>query len=277
MRRAGFTLVEIISAVAIMAVLIALLVPASTDYIREGRKAKEISAARKLVAAYLTYASDHDGQLMSGYGGSGDPTYQPGSVTDAMGAPLSFPADARYPWRLASYFDYDMEAILFNGNENALKDQVDFHYAASVSSNLGMNVTFVGGDYGGSSDLAPSERAFRTFGQFCIQRLGQAERPSELIVFASARRTVKDVGFFKVLSPYFTGRRWAGSWDPNSAPEATGYVDFRYKGKAVTAMLDGHAELLGFDELDDMRHWSDQAEQNNNPNYSLQKVITIQQ
>jgi hypothetical protein len=197
-------------------------------------------------------------------------------VKDATGQTLSFPANARYPWRLAPYLDFDLHAILFNGNESALKDKVDFHYAASVQPNLGMNVTFVGGDYGSSSDLVPGARATRTFGSFCVQRVTQAERPGELIVFASARRTTHDEGFYQVKSPYFKGRRWATSWSPESAPEAFGYVDFRYNGKAVATMLDGHAQLMTPDEMDDMRHWSNQAAATDNPDYSLTTVIVIQ-
>jgi prepilin-type N-terminal cleavage/methylation domain-containing protein/prepilin-type processing-associated H-X9-DG protein len=276
MHRGGFTLIEILAVLAVVAVLTAITVPTYTGFIREGRKAKETSAARKLVGAYLTYTAEHEGLLMSGYGGSGDPTYAPGEATDATGQALSFPADARYPWRLAQYLDYDMGAILFNGNERALADTADFHYAASVSPNLGMNVTFVGGDYGGSSDLVPSPRATRTYGAFCVQRLGQVSRPAELIVFASARRSKKEVGFYKVKSPYFSGRRWLEKWDPDASAEAFGYVDCRYNGRAVAAMLDGHVELMPFDELEDMRHWSNQATDSDNPEFSLSKTFMIQ-
>jgi prepilin-type N-terminal cleavage/methylation domain-containing protein/prepilin-type processing-associated H-X9-DG protein len=276
MRKAGFTLIEILAVVMIIAALLAIAVPTFANGILEGRKSKEISAARKVIAAYVSYAADHDGWLMSGYGGSGDPSYQPAEIVDATGARLDFPANARYPWRLAPYLDYDMHTILFNGNENALKDQVDSHYAASVQPNLGMNVTFVGGDYGSTSDLAPSQRAIDTYGQFCVQRLSQADRPAELIVFASARRTKKDVGFYQVKSPYFTGRRWAADWNPDAAPESFGFVDCRYNGQAVTAMLDGHVEMMGADKLDDMRYWSNQAAESDDPKFTLAKVQVIQ-
>jgi prepilin-type processing-associated H-X9-DG protein len=109
-----------------------------------------------------------------------------------------------------------------------------------------------------------------------VQRLGQTARPSELIVFASARRSKNEIGFYKVKSPYFNGRRWAGAWNSDASPEAFGYVDCRYNGRAVTAMLDGHVELMDFDGLEDMRHWSNQASEANNPEFSLQKTFVIQ-
>ena len=262
-RRGGFTLIEVIAVAAILAVLVSMAVPATIQFIEQGRKGKEISAARKIVAGYLLYASDHDGALM--------PAYKSEDASDASGAVVGFPANARYPWRLAPYLDYDMHTILFNGNENALKDQVDFHYAASVTPNLGMNVTFVGGDYGSTSDLVPSPKANSKFGNFCVTQLGQASKPSTLIVFASARRGKSQVGFYQVKSPGFTGIRWSGKWDPAAPAEDYGFVDMRYDRKAVAAMLDGHVELLDEDQIQDMRRWSNQAAEQNNPLFTVKR------
>ncbi len=264
MRKGGFTLIEVIAVAAIIAVLASVAMAATARFIEEGRKGKEISAARKIVAGYLLYASDHDGYLMPGY--------KSDNATDAAGVGIEFPANARYPWRLAPYLDYDMHTILFNGNENALKDQVDFHYAASVAPNLGMNVTFVGGDYGSASDLVPSDKANSRFGNFCVTRLGQAAKSASLIVFASARRGKNQVGFYQVKSPSFTSSRWSGKWDPDAPAEAYGFVDMRYNRHAIAAMLDGHVDLLDEDEIQDMRHWSNQAAEQDVYHFSLQKI-----
>ncbi|MGH8046633.1 MAG: type II secretion system protein [Chthoniobacterales bacterium] len=263
MRNGAFTLIEMLVVVTIIGSLIALSVPVMSRYLNEGYKAKEISAARKIISAYLTYAADHDGMLMAGY------RQEP--ATDATGVALGFPANARYPWRLAPYLDYDMHAILFNGNENALKDEVDTHYAASVSPNLGMNVTFVGGDYGSGSDLVPSDRTFAKYGNFCVTRLNQVSRPSSLMAFASARRGKRQVGFYQIKSPVLTATRWSGKWDENSGAESYGFVDMRYDKKAVAAMMDGHIELLDEDGIQDMRHWSNQAAEQNDPHFKLKK------
>jgi prepilin-type N-terminal cleavage/methylation domain-containing protein len=264
MKQSAFTLVEMLVVVAITATVIGISVPVAAKAIESARKAKEISAARKLVAAYLEYAADHDGFLMAGY--KDDP------ATDAVGAPLSFPSNARYPWRLAPYLDYDMHTILFNGNENALKDEVDFHYATSVTPNLGMNTTFVGGDFGSSSDLEPNPRSFARFGNFCITRLSQATKPSSLIVFASARRGENQVGCYQIKSPNLNGTRWSGSFNPKGSGESYGFLDMRYGKHAVAAMLDGHIALLSEDEVKDMRRWSNQAAEQDNPNFTLKRI-----
>jgi len=263
MRNRAFTLIEMLAAVTVLAVLIGIAVPVTARCISEGRKAKEISAARKLISAYLSYAADHDGMLMAGY--------RQEEARDSAGLALEFPANARYPWRLAPYLDYDMHAILFNGNEGALRDQVDFHYAASVAPNLGMNVTFVGGDYGSASDLVPSARAFSKFGSFCVTRLGQTAQSAQLIVFASARRGKNQPGFYQIKAPNLTFSRWGGKWDPDAPADAYGFVDMRYDKRAVAAMLDGHVELLDEDAIQDMRHWSNQAAEQNNPHFTLTK------
>jgi hypothetical protein len=45
----------------------------------------------------------------------------------------------------------------------------------------------------------------------------------------------------------------------------------RYDKHAVAAMLDGHAELLDEDGIQDMRHWSNQAAEQNDPHFKLTK------
>lgn len=54
---------------------------------------------------------------------------------------------------------------------------------------------------------------------------------------------------------------WSASnfWDPKSAPSTYGYIDFRHNKKAVSAMTDGHVEMLGISQLRDMRRWSNEA------------------
>lgn len=259
----AFTLVEMLAVLAILAVVVTISVPAFGRYVEGGRQTTEVSAARKLVASYLSYAADNDGYLMAGY--------QAEDVSDASGQAIHFPANARYPWRLAAFLDYDMKAILFNGNENALKDKVDFHYAASVRPNLGMNAVFVGGHYGSGSPLVPGGAAASRFGPFCVTRLGHASKPSQLIVFASAREKPGAVGYFEIRAPNLMKTEWSGKWDPKAPADAFGHVDLRWDDRAVAAMLDGHVELLDEDQMRDMRRWSNQAAEQNNPNYTLQR------
>ncbi len=263
-RLEGFTLVEVLAVTAIVAVLAAVTVPVVGKLRGEGLKAQEIAAGRKLIVGYQLYASENDGKLMAGYADASEEAW------DAAGNAVHFPANARYPWRLAPYVDYDEGAFVLTGNDIE-GEMSDSHYAASVSPNLGMNVTFVGGDYGSSSDLKPSARAFATFGNFCAMRMVQVSKPAKLIVFASARRAKDEVGNYKVLSPYLGSKRWSNTFDKDRSAEAFGYVDPGFNGRAVAVMLDGHTELLDENELQDMRRWSIQAADEDDPNFTIKR------
>jgi type II secretory pathway pseudopilin PulG len=257
-------LIELLAVTAVVAVLAAVTVPVLGRLQSEGRKADEIAAGRKLIVGYQLYASENDGQLMPGYAEAGT------MAVDAAGNRIHFPASARYPWRLAPYVNYDMKTFVLEGNRIGSKTD-DSHYADSVAPNLGMNVTFVGGDFGSGSDLQPTERAIERFGNFCATRLTQVSEPSKLIVFASARRSKSEIGNFRVQSPFFGSRRWANSWSADQPAGAFGFVDLRYGQRAVAVMLDGHAELLDEDQLQDMRRWSIQAADADDPNFTIRR------
>lgn len=51
----------------------------------------------------------------------------------------------------------------------------------------------------------------------------------------------------------------SNSWDPRSAPQTWGYIDFRWKGKGVAGYMDGHVELQNITQIRDMRKWTDKA------------------
>jgi prepilin-type processing-associated H-X9-DG protein len=114
------------------------------------------------------------------------------------------------------------------------------------------------------------------YGDFCVTRLVQAVSASSLIVFASAcygDGASRVPGYFRVEPPYLSGRRWATEYHDAASYLAYGNVDFRHGGKAVAAMLDGHVELLEFEQIDDMRRWSNQAAASGDSEHYLGKTI----
>jgi hypothetical protein len=103
--------------------------------------------------------------------------------------------------------------------------------------------------------------------------MDQALRPSKLITFISARAELQPLapmlgrpeGFFRVDPPYFAPsrpRQWDHAYDRFSPTPGlnSGFVSLRHAGKAVAAQLDSHVEVLGWDDLNDMRRWADQAD-----------------
>ena len=236
-QRNGFTLVELLVVVGIIAVLISILLPALGRARRQARGLVELSAARQLMAAFYLYANDNDGRVLPGY--------YAGEAADEAGNPVTFPANARYPWRLMPYLGGVLRgAILVNDQIDSLgqRDPADpaaWDYTASVFPSFGMNVENVGGDlvHGGPEH---------------ITHLGRPRRPTELIVFASARYNAAghQSGYFEVRQPT------APEYDPAAPAFEFGFLDPRHNGRAAVGFFDGHAAMVGAQELTDPQHWS---------------------
>lgn len=263
MKRRAFTLLELLVAVAIIAVLSALIFTSVAKSKKAGNMAREISAGRQMVAAYIASAGDRDGKLMVGYS-SGE------AATDDLGKPVMNPANGRYPWRLAPYLQYRLQGVMLVNEQEAIckiKNHDDFVYRASAYPSFGINATYVGGNE--RMGLIPSPATLRYYGDFVVTRLAQAAQPARLIVFASARYSgdSAEAGHqsepqpgFHVLTPPRTHKiEWKGGFEEKGSAENFGYVDLRHNGRAVCVMLGGNVELLDEKQIQDMRYWSTQA------------------
>lgn len=264
---AGFTLVELLVTITIIIILVATTF-VGVQCVRDRSKAAvEVGAAKNLIAGYLTYAADHNGALLPGY--KSDP-----DATNLEGKLVGSPPNARYPWRLIPSVPVVKGVMFYNGNESHLQDK-DADYKVSVWPNMGINAIFVGGSYGSDGPLdASSERVNQLLGNYFVSNLAQADDPSKLIVFGSARHPESSgengQGYYKVEAPNMTGRNWSsGAWKEDGQPKDHGYIDLRNSGKAVVAMLGGNVEVLDEKQLRDMRRWSNQAIRDNNPDFIL--------
>jgi len=136
-----------------------------------------------------------------------------------------------------------------------------------------MNSTLVGGDQTGS--LSPTPGNISRLGNYCLTNLAQAVKPSWQIVFCSAHYQNEpgegQFGYHSVSPPSLTGRKWPRIYDPKLTADRYGYVHFRYNDKAAAVMLDGHAELFDFEQLQDMRRWSNQAAEEDEPNFLIHR------
>ena len=276
-QRAGFTLIELLVVIAIIALLISILLPALGKARACTYRVKSLSAARQLMIAYGLYADENDDNLLIGYAARGH-VIGADTPRDETGSPLeTIPEVARrYPWRLAPTFDYDWRGLY--EDEHALteiRDQPDFEYVISLFPSFGANVVFIGGSsnhYAFETDGSRDLQARALFGDFFLRRRSDARRPSDLITFASARGKndfgldylPDPQGYYQVLPPRFIsqqGRLWDDTYQEESDDPGNnaGFVSLRHEGRAVTAMFDGSGRTMNWDQLNDMRHWSDQA------------------
>jgi prepilin-type N-terminal cleavage/methylation domain-containing protein len=249
--RSAFTLIELLVVIAIIAVLSAFALPVLGRMMDSGQQASEVSAARGLVAGFLSYAAENNNRLLPGFKAP-----EPGTVIrdSKDGAEITnTEAVMRYAWRIAPYVDYDMSTLLAGNAKYAAPNDPMYHYLVSVYTPLGMNTSFVGGHFGSGGLVDAGNR--RTLPGTVVTNLHQATKPSQLIVFASAFNTQdgRKPGNFYVVPPKLR------SGDGNN-------VDFRWNDKAIIACLDGHVEMLDREQMNDMRRWSNRAAETDNPN-----------
>ena len=258
----GFTLVEMLVVITVITSLGSLSFVGIRNAREKARTVVEINAARNLIVAYLGHAAENNGKLLPGY-------QIDSQATNLEGELLTDPMNARYPWRLAKSVPSIQGVMLFNGTESVLKDE-NRDYLVSVHPNLGLNATLIGGHFGGGSPLPPTPRLIEAYGKFYVSHLAEAEEPHKLIVFASARSAADRPGYFEIRPPNLTNKVWsAREFSRNGSAAAHGFVDFRWNGKAVVAMLGGNVEMHDEPALRDMRCWSNQAASANQPDFMI--------
>lgn len=253
--RAGFTLIKLLTVIAIIGVLAAILIPTIGACRQQAKKSREVSAARQLMVAYHLAADENRGRLIPHQDLAATGT------TNEHGQIITDIAGMRWPHRIRPYLGNRFRATLY------VNEQADYYdetaatsdYTLSLGTTFGLNGPFVGGD---ASSLIKDRP---------VQSVAQAATPARLIAFASAHyRTLNPrAGYWRIGSPSagWPSANLAGVPAAIAQDAAYGWLAYRWDGRATVAYLDGHVALQSCAELRDMRLWSDIARRTDNPDY----------
>ncbi len=279
MDRRGFTLVELLVVVAVIAVLVSILLPALGHARRSARQVHGMSNLRQVLMGYRYYTDESNGSIMYGYLPGGDVEGQYFLIRDPdSGHTFGPPVNQRYPWRLSPYVR-NVWGVLYSHrpprdvplSTDETNDAFMKAYYISIEPTFGINAVFVGGYAGlyqgfeplGGGSYAPKRNAHVVF------REAEVQRTAELITFAESKWRgggieEGDQGFHWVTPPNCKGERWRVENDRIQIVDQTGALiglpEGRFKNQAITGFFDGHVETRSPSQLRSMRLWANWAD-----------------
>ncbi len=207
----GFTIVELLTAIAIIAVLVAILIPVTNSVITNAGVSKNLANLRNLQAANMLYATNNDGLYVPVGTFDGTGAYKNHWHRNPDFAPIYLEVSDVYAWP---------EELL--SPKAALRD---IHGNLMIERSYGYNYTGLG-SYG-----VPDTSRNAT--------LNQVFQPAQTLAFADALDWQIQING----ADKYKGVEEVGNPNNNSA------IAYRYNDKAGVVYFDGHTELLSRDDV----------------------------
>jgi prepilin-type N-terminal cleavage/methylation domain-containing protein/prepilin-type processing-associated H-X9-DG protein len=215
----GFTLVELLVVISIIALLMAVLLPALAKARTQAKRITCLSGMRQLVLGWVAYAENNDGKLVNG--GQLPLPATPAEIARAEPmwcTSFNTNADPGLDWCWTNLSDCGGTILSYEQRVEKLKKGALFRYCPNVKSyrcpeaDKNMHRTY---DIIESMNAQWGRPPYHAEGDVA-KRLGQIKKSKDRIVFLEERRLSGDTFIF----PYTTGDTsaapayWDGDW-PN--------------------------------------------------------------
>ena len=241
-RDQGFTLIELMVVIAIIALLVTLVAVSLKTVRRTARRTVSLSALKQIMVAYRSYSDDNRGQFLPGYIGAdlfdpGEP-FEDLRVTLPGGTPLRPKDKQSYVWRLAPYVDNAWEVFYSELRDEGLMAQLEAEYGDGIYGpfgdlkdggiserpTYGLNSIFVGGDSEHGGQVVKEMNPWTPTDPNVViaaTRFTQVKNPARLIVFGAAAKADaaglmvyddESFGFCELRPPYLNLDLDANMW-----------------------------------------------------------------
>jgi prepilin-type N-terminal cleavage/methylation domain-containing protein/prepilin-type processing-associated H-X9-DG protein len=231
----GFTLVELLVALAIISVLAALLLASVIQVRSLARRTRCLANLRQIAAAGQLYSAEHPGWIV--------PAYWGWSPAAAGWPPTTPPAVAasgpRRHWYQVASFAKSLNAVT-PGNGRYVFDLLcpDASFALQSGTSAGYSIQH---SYGINTTGMPGTSTAGAPDYWNAWKTSQIRQPAEKIHFIDAvSSSVNANGSFNATLRYFT----PGWGEIHGPPNRTNIVAFRHARGANVLYYDGHAQWL---------------------------------
>lgn len=299
-RSSGFTIVELLVAIAIIALLIGLLLTGIRAARGAARETQQLNNARQMFVAWSTYAMQNDDACLPGFLDTDVQSAWKVKYRNASGQQIDPVLTQTYMWRLAGFLDYNTELVLgylSRGDEsftNSIFEDGSLSFtlpasltgaialpggAAALQPEFGYNAFYLGGWWemeGNTPTMRFMGAKHPTTGTPVApvaRTTSTITRPENMVVFCGSTfsdpRLIKEVpegtpGAAWVAPPYLASTQvWTigPDGDANSIQvQSANAVPLRRFNSVVYGAADGSQSKASYRELWDMSRWTNRAD-----------------